>query len=313
MKRRIVAEQAEERQLKAGCRNGSEINRMAVSRYVPIDVPDNLKEYADELRLLKGIPLTYLLTEASDLPEESIRFFHLDINWTDALLDGAFSIGRVCARDVLWDKTMLKKAGENRYYADVPRVRRMHANHRKHVLKDMPDGSAPEDYRLVSGFLLRSRMVGEKKGLHMYGYDRAGAPKDSMDNGTPLPVLRMETITDNVLLALFHGEVYQIMIEEPKTGLRFGVSSTDVSAGQVTRSIDLRSAQDSSELGKRVGSFCIDGFTDNNGRLHAGQLAEAVGRELRAKGALGTEQITPARFAFEMIAAAHRAKLTAKD
>lgn len=300
MKRRIVAEQAAQRQLKE-------------RRYVPIDVPDNLKEYADELRLLKGIPLTYLLTEASDLPEESIRFFHLDINWTDALLDGAFSIGRVCARDALWDKITLKRAGENRYYADMPRVRRMHVNHREHVLKEISTDGAPEDYRLVSGFLLRSRLVGEKKGLHIYAYDRAGAPKSHMDNGAPLPVLRMETIADNVLLAMFHGEVYQIMIEEPKTGLRFGVSSVDVSAGRITRSIDLRSAQENAELGKRVGSFCIDGFTDNNGRLHAGQLADAVGRELRAKGALGTEQITPARFAFEMIAAAHRAKLTAKD
>ena len=299
MKRRIVAEQAEKENLKAG-------------RYVPIDVPDNLKEYADELRLLKDVPLTYLLTDASDLPEESIRFFHLDINWTDALLDGAFSIGRVCARDARWDKTTLKSAGENRHYADMPRVRRMHANHREHVLKGVSAGGAPEDYGLVSGFLLRSRLVGEKKGLHMYGYDRAGAPKDPMDNGTPLPVLRMETIADNILLALFHGEVYQIMIEEPKTGLRFGVSSADISAGRITRSIDLRSALDSTELGRRVGSFCIDGFTDDNGRLHAGQLADAVGKELKAKGALGTEQITPARFAFEMIAAAHRAKLTAE-
>ncbi len=326
MKRRIVAEQAAEEQLMAGCRDSGERNfraagiieggdrsRITANRYIPINMPDSLKEYADELRLLKGVPLTYLLTEASDLPKECIRFFHLDINWTDALLDGAFSIGRVCARDAVWDKTTLKRAGENRHYADMPRIRRMHANHKEHVLKRDAAGGVPEDYRLVSGFLLRSRLVGEKKGLHLYGYDRTGAPKDLMDDGTPLPVLRMETIADNLLLALFHGEVYQIMIEEPKTGLRFGVSTADVSAGRITRSIDLRSAQDSAELGKRMGSFCIDGFTDDNGRLHAGRLADAVGKELRAKGALGAEQITPARFAFEMIAAAHRAKFTAEE
>lgn len=300
MKRRMVAEQTTETNVRRG-------------GYIPINVPDSLKEYADELRLLKGVPLTYLLTEAPDLPEESIRFFHLDINWTDALLDGAFSIGRLCARDARWDRAALQKAGENRHYADMPRVRQMHVNHRTHVLKDMPAGAAQEDYTLVSGFLLRSRLVNEKRGLHLYGYDRSGVPKNPMDNGTPLSILRMETIADNVLLALFHGEIYQVMIEEPKTGLRFGVSSTGVSAGRLTRSIDLRSAQDSVELGKRVGGFCIDSFTDDNGRLHAGQLADAVGRELKAKGALGAEQITPARFAFEMIAAAHRAKLTAKD
>ena len=61
MKRRMVVEQAAERQVRT-------------RRYIPINVPDDLKAYADELRLLKGVPLTYLLTEASDLPEESIRF-----------------------------------------------------------------------------------------------------------------------------------------------------------------------------------------------------------------------------------------------
>lgn len=322
MKRRIVAEQqvmggrrgSSETTPRAACiTGGAARDSITADHYAPINMPDNLKEYADELRLLKGVPLTYLLTEASDLPEESIRFFHLDINWTDALLDGAFSIGRVCARDAVWDRTTLKRAGENRHYADMPRIRRMHANHREHVLKWDAAGGVPEDYRLVSGFLLRSRLVGEKKGLYLYGYDRTGAPKDLMDDGTPLPVLRMETIADNLLLALFHGEVYQIMIEEPKTGLRFGASSTDISTGRITRSMDLRSAQDSAELGKRLGSFCIDGFTDDNGRLHAGRLADAVGKELRAKGALGAEQITPARFAFEMIAAAHRAKFTVEE
>lgn len=300
MRRRIVSKQAKEGQFKERA-------------YVPIDVPDSLKEYADEMRLLKGVPLTYLLTDVSELPEESIRFFHLDINWTDALLDGAFSIGRVCARDAVLDRTMLKKTGENRHYADMPRVRRMHPNHKTHVLKDAAAGSAPEDYRLVSGFLLRSRLVNEKRGLHIYAYDREGAPKSSVDDGTPLPVLRMETVADNVLLALFHGEVYQVMLEEPKTGLRFGVSSTDMAAGRISRSMDLRSAQDGAQLGQRVESFCIDGFTDDSGRLHAGQLAAAVGRELAAKGALGTEQITPARFAFELIATAHRATFTAGD
>lgn len=299
MRRRMVMERAAEHERNA-------------KRYIPVNVPENLKEYADELRLLKGVPLTYLLTEASDLPEESIRFFHLDINWTDALLDGAFSIGRVCTGDALSDTVTLKGAGGDRHYKDMPRIKRMHPNHRQHVLRDAA-GGAEEDYRQVSGFLLHSRLVSEKKGLHLYGYDRAGAPKDNMDDGTPLPVLRMETIGDHLLLTLFHGEVYQIIIEEPKTGLRFGVSSVDVSAGALSRSIDLRSAKDSAELGKRVGSFCIDGFTEDNGRLHAGRLAEAVGRELREKGALGAEQITPARFAFEMIAAAHRAKLTASD
>lgn len=319
MKRRLITEQnimtqtadspVGVRTAKRGGKDAGVLN----ARYVPIDVPDHLKEYADELRLLKGIPITYLLADVSDLKEESIRFFCLDINWTDALLDGAFSIGRVCAQDALSDKVILKAAGEDRNYEDMPRIRRMHVNHREHLLRTMADGNGQEDYTLVSGFIMRSQLVSKMKGLHLYGYDREGAPKDNDDDGTPLSVLRMETIADNIMIALFHGSVYEIMIEEPKTGLRFGASSVDESDGKITRSIDLRSALDSSELGKRVGSLCIDRFTDDNGRLHAKQLADAAGAELDKLGKLGAERITPARFAYEMIAVAHRAKLTASN
>ena len=42
MKRRMVVEQAAERQVRT-------------RRYIPINVPDDLKAYADELRLLKGV------------------------------------------------------------------------------------------------------------------------------------------------------------------------------------------------------------------------------------------------------------------
>ncbi len=289
-----------------------------LKEYVPIQIPEQLKGYADELRLLYEVPLTYLFSDLSDISDESIRFFNLDINWTDALLDGAFSIGRVCAQDCVSDQYTLKAARKSTSYQETPRMKHMHPNHKKGLLRSMQKAgpeNTEEDYQLISGFVLRSQLVRRMKGLRVYGYDKSGAPKSNMDDGAPLTILRMDTIGDDLLLCLFHGEVYEIIIAEPKTGLRFGASSVDLckkdSDVKLSRSIDLRSALDSPELGQRIETFCIDKFTADNGRLSAKKLADAMEAELKSHGQLGTDKMTPSRFAFELIAAAHRADFRA--
>jgi hypothetical protein len=42
---------------------------------------------------LYAIPAHYLIIDPSYLPQESLRFFHIDRNWMDALVDGALSLG----------------------------------------------------------------------------------------------------------------------------------------------------------------------------------------------------------------------------
>ena len=42
--------------------------------------------------LLYPVPFHYLIPNPALLPPESLRFFHLDDNWVDALVDGALSI-----------------------------------------------------------------------------------------------------------------------------------------------------------------------------------------------------------------------------
>ena len=51
------------------------------------------------LRLLHGVPFTYLVPDAELLPIESIRFFYIDRAWTDALVQGALSVGTVTTAD----------------------------------------------------------------------------------------------------------------------------------------------------------------------------------------------------------------------
>jgi hypothetical protein len=40
---------------------------------------------------LDGIPAQYLIVDPSHLPMERLRFFHIDPNWLDCLIDGALS------------------------------------------------------------------------------------------------------------------------------------------------------------------------------------------------------------------------------
>ncbi len=56
-------------------------------------MPRPLIEWLDRLGRLHGVPFLYLVPYAHVLPPESIRFFHLDPNWIDCLLDGALGLG----------------------------------------------------------------------------------------------------------------------------------------------------------------------------------------------------------------------------
>ncbi|MGB0525769.1 MAG: hypothetical protein ACPGJS_22510 [Flammeovirgaceae bacterium] len=57
-------------------------------------IPDAVVQWLKELTLLKPIPFANLVPHEQLLPEESIRFFHIDEGWIWALIDGALSIGR---------------------------------------------------------------------------------------------------------------------------------------------------------------------------------------------------------------------------
>src|SRR5262245_25879139 len=61
--------------------------------------PGEIRRFLARLRLLHGIPFSYLVPDADLLPLESIRFFYLDRTWTDALVQGALSVSTVSTAD----------------------------------------------------------------------------------------------------------------------------------------------------------------------------------------------------------------------
>jgi hypothetical protein len=93
------------------------------------------------LHRLEGVPFHYLVPDGAMLPAESIRFFQVDPNWLDALLDGAFSVGG-------------PPSGTD---ADRPRT------------------ATPSGPQELGGFLLRSAAVSGWPGMEAHAYgDPAG-------------------------------------------------------------------------------------------------------------------------------------------
>ncbi len=287
-----------------------------------IKIPNDLEDYANYLRLLNDIPLTYLLTDPSDLDEETIKFGVLDINWIDAYLDGAFSIGRVCESDCQIDKSLKKsfKANKNQInYLRIPRMQKMHPNHivKQTLLQKQKTNDSDNviDCSNISVVLIRSDLVKMKKELHYIGYDKDSFDKHNLKaTKEPLPSLRFEKISDDIMICLFSGIVDTFIIEEPSTGLKFGCDGSWYSKNNAT--IVLRSPIEDESFGKPIpdgpeknkvviinpeNQKCID----DNGRIHPEKIAGIIKTELDKIGTLNKN--THSIFAFEMLAVPQRA------
>ncbi|MDD7515456.1 hypothetical protein [Ruminococcus flavefaciens] len=264
-----------------------------------IQIPEELQSYANSLRLLNDIPLTYLLSNVSDLENESIRFGIVDINWTDAYLDGAFSIGRVCAEDGCLDKLHLKKACMAQDYFETPRMKKMHPNHVKTVRKCMKTSKLAEDFEVISVVLIRSGLMKAVNNINYSAYD---------ENGAPLPILRIDAISDDIMICLFSGLIDSFILEEPMTNLRYGCYKVDDNLQMNPRSTvennEVKFGQTSEEA--LIINKKDENIVDENGRLHPKALAEKIEKFLKDLKWLDNDVITPSRFAFEMISVASR-------
>jgi len=179
-------------------------------------VPGELRRFLARLRLLHGVPFSYLVPDADLLPLESIRFFHLDRTWTDALVQGALSVGTVSTAD----RTQLEEV-----YGHI----RDEVDETERTIRE-PNGedrlAAPGGE--ITGFLMRSRAVSGWPNLHVRAYSRDVLPDDALStvaesDPSRMKVLRMERLAPAVLLVLFDGMPSVVHIEEPRQGIQFGV------------------------------------------------------------------------------------------
>ncbi|MFT3666670.1 hypothetical protein [Piscinibacter sp.] len=178
-------------------------------------VPGELRRFLGRLRLLHGVPFSYLVPDAALLPVESIRFFYIDRAWTDALVQGALSVGTISSAD----RTQLE--------AVYPHIRAEVDEAERTIRKPRSEDRLQGGSGTITGFLMRSRVVSGWPTLHVRAYTTdtlADAELTDVAESHPsrMKVLRMERLAPAVLLVLFDGVPAVVHIEEPRQGIQFG-------------------------------------------------------------------------------------------
>ncbi len=120
--------------------------------------------------------------------------------WMACLLDGAFSIGRVTTADPQQDSSHQPSPAAN-------------------------------PYGIVTGFLLRSAVVAGWPDVQVDTYDEVVDHDDAMPDTHKLSLWRMQRLSANVLICLFHGEATTVDIHQKPEALYFGLDPKPGSAG----------------------------------------------------------------------------------
>jgi hypothetical protein len=165
-------------------------------------LPEALRLWLMDLRLLRHLPFHYLVPRPELLPTESVRFFHVDPTFADRLVDGALVAGNVGTEDQALSKHVMAAV-------------RQQVDDALAALAGRPPGTWGQV--AVTGMLLRSTVVRRWPGLEVRAYDLAVG-------GAQLPVLRQERVADGILIVLFAGVPGRVEVQEPNEGTHFGVT-----------------------------------------------------------------------------------------
>ncbi|MDP8909187.1 MAG: hypothetical protein M3N47_08760, partial [Chloroflexota bacterium] len=174
-----------------------------------VEIPERLSEFLLGLRLLRGLPLSYLVPDIALLPPESIRFFHVDRGWIDRVIDGVFSLANPGNLDLAFDPMMLKLI-RDRLDDDMAAIVERSGTT---VSWDQQDGP-------VTGMLIRSELARRWPDMIVEAY--AGVD----GNLSKMALLRSEPLSRDLYIALFAGQPARVEIREPFAGVRFGVEGT---------------------------------------------------------------------------------------
>ena len=223
--------------------------------------PAEVSQWFTNAELLHGVPFDYLVADDALLPVESIRFFYLDPLWIECLVDGAFSIGRVTATDTQRDTTQTSPSTQSAV--------------------------------TVTGLLLRSALVAGWPEMQIKGYDRliTSAPSATDE---PLAVLRRETLSPNVLLCLFEGELQTVSFSLKPEALHFGLDGDTSDFYKLLRSFT------TGEEGKQ--SITIN-WRDNDpstGVIAISELSQSMDT-LEKNAATPPPTMNSAQFALQMV------------
>jgi len=175
-------------------------------------------------------------------------------------------------------------------------------------LRGVDADPGPDKKTHMSGMLLRSALISGWPGLAL-------RPRD--ENGDLLKILRMERLSETVLLCLFYGVPSTIELSEPQEGFRFGVDEQG--------DIELRNIE-ADNPGKEYGTYHIRDLTGKNdvlmrpgskGRIlnldpgSQNGMVQMMTAELNKHLGKKIDWIKPADFAVQMVKSPQRLEFKA--
>ncbi|OOC61611.1 hypothetical protein [Paenibacillus ihbetae] len=245
---------------------------------------DELIGWLSQLCLLVNLPFHYLIPTESMLPDDSIRLFYVNPNWLQALVDGACSLGRNASLDLTHDQELID--------AVISQIgKRMKAVRPLLQSKSVTAKELDEEVQAIGGFLLRSPLVRGWRGLEF---------KALSSQGTPLRALRIELLSDDVLIGLFEGIPYTLELDQPPEGYFFGFNHINGRYMKRLRNLD------SGELLSESDSIEVAVQNEKMRTIDVYQTAKHMEAYFK-------KEITSAEFALQMIKTPYIGKVVRKD
>ena len=276
-------------------RTEEDSERLGLTQLAVGEVPAEVESWLARLALLYGVPFDHVVADDTMLPPESIRFFYLDANWVEAMVDGAFSVGVHSDRDLRFHRVL---------HTTVREATAVASGTLRRTLRGEQALDAPvQDTRVRGGFLLRSEIVSGWPGIEVVGYAGAEAA------GPEVALLRLDRIAPDLLLALFDEVPGLIVLNEPREGLHFGVTSTTLPHGaeaagpSETFSVTTRDL--SQDVAPPSGEVTVSWRgASAHGRLDLAATAASVERDERVQTLVAGREFGPGDFAAQMVSTA---------
>jgi len=183
------------------------------------ELTEDLATWLGQLTLLYGMPVEYMVPDARLLPTESIRFFYIDRNWLDRLVDGAISVGVLSSKENIFNQAFFKDIYQQ---VDAAQL------NLRNSIRSVPPAEVEATSGTMTGLLFRSQVVTAYPGVEIHAYD---------GNKNLLTTLRMDRLSNSLILCIFDGIPDQVDFIQPSEGLHFGIQRE---AGAQTFKILLR-------------------------------------------------------------------------
>lgn len=187
--------------------------------------------WLSECCLLSNVPFHYLIPSESILPSNSIRLFYVNPDWQFALVDGACSLGRNGSMDLSHDQELIQTVFQ-RVNLQMKAIRPILQNEEGYVEQ------LGDHVEVIGGFILRSPLVRGWRGLEFQAL--------SADNKV-LRALRIETLSDEILIGLFDGVPYTLEVAQPPEGFHFGFSEVNHGYRKRMRTLDTGKLQEETD------------------------------------------------------------------